>query len=257
MNFNALHQQNTPLLLANVWDASSAQRAQQAGYQALGTSSAAIAATMGYLDGECMPFAELLFLVQRIKSATHLPLSVDLEAGYSRDPQLIAAHIQKLAQLGVVGVNLEDSLVTAGRRILRPVDEFTATIAQVRVSLREQDCEIFLNIRTDGYVLALADARSETILRGQRYHAAGADGLFVPGITAVEDIAAVVAGVELPINVMSLPSLPDFQVLQQLGVKRISMGNFVFDRLQQQLSELFVAIRCDQSFTRVFEYAHQ
>ena len=82
MDFNALHQQNQPLLLANVWDASSAQAAQQAGYQALGSSSAAIAAMLGYEDGEEMSFDELFYVVSRIKTVSELPLSVDLEAGY-------------------------------------------------------------------------------------------------------------------------------------------------------------------------------
>ena len=83
MDFNALHQQNQPLLLANVWDASSAQAAQQAGYQALGSSgSATPAAMLGYEDGEEMSFDELFYVVSRIKTVSELPLSVDLEAGY-------------------------------------------------------------------------------------------------------------------------------------------------------------------------------
>ena len=85
MDFNALHQQNQPLLLANVWDASSAQAAQQAGYQALGSSSAAIAAMLGYEDGEEMSFDELFYVVSRIKTVSELPLSVDLEAGSRAD----------------------------------------------------------------------------------------------------------------------------------------------------------------------------
>ena len=86
MNFNALHQQNQPLLLANVWDASSAQAAQQAGYQALGSSSAAIAAMLGYEDGEEMSFDELLYIVSRIKAVSELPLSVDLRRATAPQP---------------------------------------------------------------------------------------------------------------------------------------------------------------------------
>lgn len=93
MDFNALHQQNQPLLLANVWDASSAQAAQQAGYQALGSSSAAIAAMLGYEDGEEMSFDELFYVVSRIKTVSELPLSVDLEAGYGATTSLIIDNI--------------------------------------------------------------------------------------------------------------------------------------------------------------------
>lgn len=96
MDFNALHQQNQPLLLANVWDASSAQAAQQAGYQALGSSSAAIAAMLGYEDGEEMSFDELFYVVSRIKTVSELPLSVDLEAGYSATTSHIIDNIRGL-----------------------------------------------------------------------------------------------------------------------------------------------------------------
>ncbi|STW81467.1 carboxyvinyl-carboxyphosphonate phosphorylmutase [Klebsiella pneumoniae] len=108
MDFNALHQQNQPLLLANVWDASSAQAAQQAGYQALGSSSAAIAAMLGYEDGEEMSFDELFYVVSRIKTVSELPLSVDLEAGYGATTSHIIDNIRRLAHLGVSGINLED-----------------------------------------------------------------------------------------------------------------------------------------------------
>lgn len=128
MNFNALHQQNQPLLLANVWDASSAQAAQQAGYQALGSSSAAIAAMLGYEDGEEMSFDELLYIVSRIKAVSELPLSVDLEAGYSATTSHIIDNIQRLAHLGVSGINLEDSHVVNNTRRLDDAVVFAAKI---------------------------------------------------------------------------------------------------------------------------------
>lgn len=115
MNFTELHNQNKPLLIANVWDAGSAIAAQEAGYQALGTSSAAIAAMLGYEDGEAMSFDELFYVVTRIKFATHLPLSIDVEAGFGRTASEIATNLKRLVQLGVVGVNLEDSRVVNTR----------------------------------------------------------------------------------------------------------------------------------------------
>ena len=105
MNFNYLHEQGAPLLIGNVWDVVSAKAAQKTGYQAIGTSSGAIAAMLGYRDGEEMSFSELEYIVQRILKSVAMPLTVDLEAGYSRNPAKIAAYIMRLADLGVVGVN--------------------------------------------------------------------------------------------------------------------------------------------------------
>lgn len=108
MNFQQLHEQDTPLLICNVWDVASVISAERHGFQAIGTSSAAIAAVLGYPDGEGVSFAELTYIIKRILANTNLPLSVDLEAGYGRDSAEIANNIIQLANLGVVGINLEE-----------------------------------------------------------------------------------------------------------------------------------------------------
>ena len=112
MNFTQLHQQKMPLLLANVWDAASAQAAEAAGYQALGTSSAAIAAMYGYKDGEEISFSELFSLLHCLKKKTSLPLSVDMEAGYSTSPAQLVERLTQLAGIGIVGINLEDKAIS-------------------------------------------------------------------------------------------------------------------------------------------------
>ncbi len=147
MDFNALHQQNQPLLLANVWDASSAQAAQQAGYQALGSSSAAIAAMLGYEDGEEMSFDELFYVVSRIKTVSELPLSVDLEAGYGATTSLIIDNIRRLAHLGVSGINLEDSHVVDSTRRLDDAERFAVKLQEIT-----RACPgLFVNVRTDTF----------------------------------------------------------------------------------------------------------
>ncbi|WP_125560349.1 isocitrate lyase/PEP mutase family protein [Pseudoalteromonas rubra] len=239
--FKQLHQQTSPFLLANVWDAASAKAAQEAGYQALGTSSAAVASVLGYEDGEQMSFDELLFMVTRISRATDLPLSVDIEAGYSRDPQIIATHIQQLAQLGVVGVNLEDSQVTTARTLI-DADEFAARLKAVRHELAAQQIDIFINVRCDAFLLGLDNACEEASHRASKYQQAGADGLFLPCITQQADIQAITETCQLPLNIMAMPDLADFDTLGALKVKRISMGNFAFEgmytHLNQQLQEI-------------------
>ena len=222
MDFNALHQQNQPLLLANVWDASSAQAAQQAGYQALGSSSAAIAAMLGYEDGEEMSFDELFYVVSRIKTVSELPLSVDLEAGYGATTSHIIDNIRRLAHLGVSGINLEDSHVVDGTRRLDDAERFAVKLQEIT-----RACPgLFVNVRTDTFLLNVQDALVQTLYRGQLYAKHGACGFFVPCVTRAEDITAIVHHVPLPLNVMCMPELADFSTLSTLGVKRISMGQF-------------------------------
>lgn len=172
MDFNALHQQNQPLLLANVWDASSAQAAQQAGYQALGSSSAAIAAMLGYEDGEEMSFDELFYVVSRIKTVSELPLSVDLEAGYGATTSHIIDNIRRLAHLGVSGINLEDSHVVDGTRRLDDAERFAVKLQEIT-----RACPgLFVNVRTDTFLLNVQDALVQTLYRGQLYAKPGACG---------------------------------------------------------------------------------
>jgi len=252
MNFTELHHQKAPLLIANVWDAGSAQAAQQAGYQALGTSSAAIAASLGYEDGEAMPFDELLYIVSRIKSASHLPLSVDIEAGYGQTAEQITTHIRRLAQAGVVGINLEDSHVVNGHRQLDDARAFANALSGIRARLTAGHYQLFINVRTDTYLLNHLQALQETLLRGRLYQQAGADGFFVPCLTSLQDMAVISGEISLPLNVMCMPALAGFDCLAKAGVKRISMGNFVHSVIQDKVKQLMLNIQIQRSFAGVF-----
>lgn len=252
MTFKELHAQNNPLLLANVWDVPSAKIAEELKFQAVGTSSAAIASLLGYQDGEELPFAELKYIVERIVKNINLPLSVDLEAGYSRNPKEIANHIRQLADLGVVGINLEDSRVDNGNRTLISVESFTESISTVIQLLRKQNYNLFINLRTDTFLLNVPQRMEETKKRIQQYEVAGANGIFVPCIEDAAEIKAIVNHSNLPINVMCMPNLIPFDELANLGVKRISMGNFVFDKMYDQFKAKTKEILLQQSFKSLF-----
>ncbi|MEO0472406.1 MAG: isocitrate lyase/phosphoenolpyruvate mutase family protein [Bacteroidota bacterium] len=251
MNFHNLHQQSAPLLICNVWDVASAKVAQQLGFKAIGTSSGAMAEMLGHQDGEGMSFQELFYLVKRIRRCVDLPLTVDLEAGYSRDVNEIVDHIRQLQSIGVVGINLEDSLVESERRLLDP-KSFAQIISQIHQAFSSPIHRPFLNVRTDPFLLGMSHPVSETIQRAQLYQQAGADGLFVPCVEQEEDIKAILAAIDLPLNVMCMPHLPDFESLRKLGVKRISMGNFVFRAQQQYLAQTFSHLQTSQSFDSLF-----
>lgn len=251
MEFKELHGQDVPLLICNVWDAISARKAEKLNFQAIGTSSAAIASMLGYKDGEQMKFSELEYIVDRIAGATKLPLSVDIEAGYSRDAGEIADHIKRLAAKGVKGVNMEDSIVNGDRVILK-AKAFADKIKEVRSNLGKDGVEMFLNIRTDTFLLNLPDAIDKTLERIRLYEAAGADGIFIPCIEKELDIKVAVQNTNLPVNVMCMPGLPDFKKLKELGVRRISMGNFIFENIYGHFEKTLQSVVDRGAFNTVF-----
>jgi len=251
MNFKELHHLNTPLLICNVWDANSAKIAEKLKFKAIGTSSAAIANMLGYEDGEQMSFDELVFIVKRILASTTLPLTVDIESGYSRDPSVTAGFIKTLCDLGVVGINIEDSLVTNTRELIN-AESFTEYLKAVTNQLAKDNVDLFINVRTDTFIVASENVLEQTIERIKLYQTAEIDGVFVPCITNESDIKAVVNSTELAINVMCMPELANFDVLNQLSVNRISMGNFLFDNLTTSLENSLISIINTESFKPVF-----
>ncbi len=161
MNFKNLHQQISPLVICNVWDVTSAKIAEQLNFKAIGTSSATIAAILGYRDGEEMDFSELEYIVKRIKNNTSIPLSLDLESGYGDNPSEIMSNIKRLISLGVVGINLEDSII-GKKRTLLPAGQFSKIISEIKNQCTKENIDIFLNVRTDSFLLNQASPLSET-----------------------------------------------------------------------------------------------
>lgn len=253
-HFASLHQQVAPLMICNVWDVASAKSAEQLGFSAIGTSSAAIASMLGYADGEHMAFEELLFIVKRIAACSDLPLSVDIESGFSDVPSTTASFIKALVEVGVVGINIEDSKVNKanGVRTLTDANSFACYLTEIKERLIKESIELFINVRTDTFLLDIEQAVEETNKRAALYQTAGADGLFVPCIVAEKTIEAVVSNTTLPVNVMCMPDLPSFDTLTRLGVKRISMGNFLFDALQVDFSTRLSNIQQANSFQPIF-----
>lgn len=250
--FSELHQQPEPFLLGNVWNVQSAKVLEQLNAKAIGTSSAAVAETLGYSDGEQMPFNEYLLIIKRIKASTTTPFTVDLEAGYGKTEEAIVENIKQLAALGIVGINLEDSVVDNSVRAIENTEHFAGKLKRITDSLRRQQIDIFINVRCDAFLLNVPDARREAINRIAAYETAGADGIFLPCITHVEDIKATVNSTTLPVNVMCMPSLPDFNTLSTSGVKRISMGPFANMAAYKKMHELCEHVIKENSFAPLF-----
>ncbi|WP_353721946.1 isocitrate lyase/phosphoenolpyruvate mutase family protein [Dyadobacter sp. 676] len=249
--FLQLHQQTGPFLLGNIWDVSSAHIFEAAGYKAIGTSSHAVAAAFGYDDGENLPFDLLLRLARRVTETVRIPFSVDLEGGFSETAAGITEHIKILHDAGVAGINLEDTLAKPTRR-LRPAEEFKQLLTRVADQLERENIRIFLNVRTDAFLLGMPNALDETIGRINMYENTGIHGIFVPCVTDSTDIKMITSETILPVNVMCMPALPDFGTLKELNVKRISMGPFLFNRMTEQTKALARDVAEGQSFAPLF-----
>ncbi|NML39671.1 isocitrate lyase/phosphoenolpyruvate mutase family protein [Chitinophaga sp. G-6-1-13] len=249
--FKELHQERL-LVLPNVWNPESARRFQEKGFPAVATSSAAVAASLGYEDGEGMPFDDYLFIVRRMTAILRIPLSVDIEMGYGHSPEAIYANISRLLEAGVVGINLEDSTIGSTGRVLQPAATFAATLESVRNRLTAAGADLFLNARTDTYLLNVANKEAETEQRLRLYETSGADGIFLPCITEEAAITTAVSQTKLPLNVMCMPGLPALDVLEKLGVKRVSMGPFLYNKVYDHIGQLSEAITTAGSFDPVF-----
>lgn len=233
--FNDLHQSTDLFILPNVWNAKSAIVFQEKGFPAIATSSAAVAGSLGYLDGEGMPFDDYLFVIKRILAAVQIPLSIDMEMGYGTSDEEIYAHILTLAGLGVAGINIEDSIIDRPGRVLKEAELFAGTIGHIKNRLVSENIDIFINVRCDTYLLSVANKRQETSRRVKMYEAAGASGIFLPCICDEDDISAAVRDTTLPLNVMYIPGLPGVEPLQLLGVKRVSMGPYSFNKVYDHI----------------------
>lgn len=250
--FKELHTLSEPLLIGNVWNVQSAKVFEKLNFKAIATSSAAVADTLGYADGEQMPFDEYLFIIKRIKASTTLPLSVDLEAGYGKTAEEIAGRIRHLHALGIVGINIEDSIVANGERNIVDAKDFAIKLKDIIQIIKADHIELFVNVRCDAFLLGLSNAREEAINRIKLYETTGVHGIFLPCITNADDIIATVSATSLPVNVMCMRQLPDFNQLKTLGVKRISMGNFLNGILYQKMEVLTSQLVSEQSFSSLF-----
>ncbi|WP_345952852.1 isocitrate lyase/phosphoenolpyruvate mutase family protein [Mucilaginibacter sp. PAMB04168] len=241
--FYQLHYQSNPFLLANAWNAKSAQLIEATGFPAIGTSSGAIADSLGYADGEKIPFKELLYIIQRIKAATTIPLSVDFERGYTNDLSVINDHIQQLLDLGVAGINLEDA---EGESV------YLRKLESIKNYLARTGQQLFINARTDAFLQKLPEPFETVIRRAKLYRDAGADGLFVTGIGDPAVISAITSAVSLPVNIVGGPNLATVESLAKAGIKRISMAVFVYRATYQNLEKAIKSVNTSQTLIPLF-----
>lgn len=224
-----LHHQEKPLVLVNAWDAASACIVEQAGFPAIATSSAALANSLGFPDGQKLPWLEMLNAVKRVAAAVRIPVTADIEAGFSAGVEQLASAMDAVIAAGAVGVNLEDALPDHGDR--GPLYSLADQLARIQVTRKageKRGVHLAINARTDAYWqkgLKPEEALRNTLERGKAYLKAGADCIFVPGLRDPGHIRTIVEEFKAPINVLATAGCPSIPELQKLGVKRISMGS--------------------------------
>ena len=225
--FHQLQHQQRGFVLANAWDLSSAQFIQAAGAKAVATTSWGIAASLGLADGENISFQTQLALAKSLTEHLHIPLSVDIESGYSNDPLQISENVLALARLGVVGINIEDSDKDTNE--LRSIEQQCTIISEIKKALNENGFGgLFINARTDTYFVSDSPFQA-TLKRAKAYQNAGADGLFVPGLTNIEHITSLANTIDMPLNVMAMSNFNSAKAAFAGGAKRFSLGNSLYD----------------------------
>lgn len=217
-DFLALHRPGAGFILPNAWDGGSARILEQAGFAAIATTSAGIAFSHGRPDAG-LPWPDMLEAIGRIVAAVDCPVSADLEAGYGDVAGTVAAAVE----VGVVGGNLED----AGPEGLFDVEAAVEHLLAARAAAPAGT--FVLNARTDPYMVQHPDAFAESVRRAHRYLEAGADCIFVPGISDVDEIARLVREIDAAVNVVAGLTDPviDAATLREAGVARISLGGTI------------------------------
>jgi 2-methylisocitrate lyase-like PEP mutase family enzyme len=239
--FGALHHTGDILILPNAWDAASAAVMADAGAKAVATSSAAVAWSHGYPDGDALPLPLLLATVGAVaRAAGDVPVTADIEGGYTDDLSQLADNIKAVIGAGAVGINLEDGA--------RDPELHARKIEAARKAADAAGVNLFINARTDVYLKGLAEGHAayvETTRRAERYRGAGASGIFVPGPSDTDLIGRLADEIKLPLNIMLLPALAKAQQLQALGVRRVSSATAPFRQAYATVANATAAFLAD------------
>lgn len=220
--FHALHT-GPVLTLPNAWDVASARIIEEAGARAIATTSAGVAWSLGAPDGNRLTRPLAVALIARVCSAVSVPVTADIESGFADDPAGIAETIRMVIDAGAVGVNLEDGVGPG----LLPIEDYAQRVAAARSAADAGGVSLFINARTDVYLRGIGTPESRldhVVERAGAYVAAGADGIFVPGVVDPPTLKSLVSEIDAPLNVMAGPGAPPVPELEALGVARVSVG---------------------------------
>ena len=247
--FHGLHRTGDPLVLFNAWDVASAKAIAKASV-AIATSSGAVASALGYADGENVPFDTLAGLVSRLTASVAVPVSIDLEAGYGDTPDAAATAATAILKAGAVGINIEDGLSGGKRQLVSP-EQHAAKIKTVRAAAQQFGIRLFINARTDPFLLRFGSpdqCLNEAARRAEVYADAGADGIFVPGLTDLALIEKLVQLTPLPVNIMVTQGVPTISDLARVGVRRVSLGPWPMMATMRVVGQAAAAVAASRQY---------
>jgi len=231
--FLKYHQDKEILVLLNSWDTGSSKLVEACGYKAIATTSMGIAASLGYPDSQVIQLSEMIDVITGIVKEVHVPVTVDIEAGYGKNLNEVIDSVKKIIATEIVGINIEDSIDLSP--VLMDEIEFCERIAAIRALSDSLGFHLVINARTDSFYTTTGSLReklSDSIRRGNKYREAGADCIFVQPVWDKETISTLVKEINAPINILANPGIgaglpPSVRELQDLGVARLSMGSSV------------------------------
>ena len=247
--FRGLHKKGDPLVLFNAWDAATAKAIAKTS-PAVATSSAAVASALGYADGEGVPLAMVTGLVSRITASVSVPVSIDLEAGYGDTPDAAAKSVTGILKAGAIGINIEDGLFGGKRQLVSP-EQHAAKIRAVQDAAQKLGIHLFINARTDPFLLKFGSpdqCLNEAARRAKVYADAGADGIFVPGLTDLALIEKLVQLTPLPVNIMVTKGVPEISDLARVGVRRVSLGPWPMMAAMRVIGQAAAAVAASKQY---------
>jgi len=227
VSFRSMHRGPKMLVLPNAWDVASARVFENAGFGAIASTSAGVAFSLGYPDGQKITREEMLARVGRIARAVKVPVTADVESGYGDRPEDTERTAREVIEAGAVGLNLEDA-TGDDRQPLADLSLQLERIRAVKATALKTGVLLVLNARTDVFLAEVGAPETrydETIRRLIAYRDAGADCVFVPGLRDAGTIRKLVQDVKCPVNILVGPGSPNILELQSLGVARVSVGS--------------------------------
>jgi 2-methylisocitrate lyase-like PEP mutase family enzyme len=225
--FYDLHHTGNLLILPNIWDCLGANLLESLNYPAIATASASVAFTNGYDDGQQISFDSVLAILKKISDSVNIPVSADIESGFANDDAELKENIKRLLATGIVGINIEDT--DKETNSILPSDVQCEKIKLVKKASEETGISLFINARADVYLRGKnfdtpESKFEEAMKRGRAYKAAGADCFYPIGMTRQEDIKTMVDQLQMPVNVITIPGIPELSALNEMGVARVSLG---------------------------------
>ncbi|MCT4636791.1 MAG: isocitrate lyase/phosphoenolpyruvate mutase family protein [Bacteroidales bacterium] len=227
--FTAMHRTDKMFILPNIWNAGTAKIFEKEGYKAVATTSAGIAFTLGYSDGEHVDIHDLCTVVKQITDKISIPLSVDMERGYGTTTDEVCSSVKKVINSGAVGINIEDGYDTETpylENIDRQAEKIKAVVTLKKTTgipfvINARTCAFWLNVNESNNLLDIA------INRCNRYIDAGADSVFIPGALTKDQVTTLINNINAPVNIIANPVFNNISELEEIGVKRLSLGSGV------------------------------